>query len=496
MIFLKKTKKMNESLLYLNPKSVWKNFVELTKIPRPSKKETLVVEFMKKWAKELNLEIIVDEVENVIIRKPATPGYENRKTVILQGHLDMVPQKNSDKVHDFEKDPITAWIDGDWVKADGTTLGADNGIGVALAMAILESKDIPHPPIEALFTVDEETGMTGAFGLKPGILKGDILINLDSEEEGALCIGCAGGINANIVYYYETEKPAENSTAYKVTIKGLKGGHSGVDIHLQRGNACKLMFRFLYNANKLFNIELSSFEVGNMRNAIPREGWAIVSVPNNRTAEFEALIAQYSQIFTREYKDSEDNLQFFAEKTDNPAFVIDSPTKDALIQAIEATPNGVIRMELAMPNLVETSTNLSIVKLTEEKIEVIALIRSSVDTAKQDVVDTFEAIYNLSQADEVYFDGTYPGWKPEPNYDIVKIMEQTYKKMFNKEPHVYAIHAGLECGLFLGVYPHLEAISIGPDIRFPHSPDEKLNIQSVEKVWNFLVEVLKNTPAK
>ncbi len=487
---------MNEELLNLEPKAVWKNFVELTKIPRPSKKEGKIIEFMRKWGEDHGLETIVDEVGNVIIRKPATPGMENRKGVILQGHLDMVPQKNSDKVHDFEKDPITAYIDGEWVTADGTTLGADNGMGVALAMALLESKDIPHPPLEALFTVDEETGMTGAFGLKPGVLKGEILINLDSEEEGALCIGCAGGTNANIDFLYDKEEVPANTTAYKVFIKGLKGGHSGVDIHLQRANAAKLLFRFLFEAKKKFDLNLSGFEAGNMRNAIPREGWAIVTVETDKATDFETMAKEFEAIFQKEYKEADENLQFGVEKTDTPAFVIDVATRDALIDAVEATPNGVIRMSLAMPGLVETSTNFSIVVLKDDKIEIRALIRSSVDSAKKDVENMFEAVYTLANADKVWFDGQYPGWKPEPDSDIVRVMDETYKKMFNTEPEVYAIHAGLECGLLIGKYPNMQAISIGPTIKFPHSPDEKVEISTVQKVWDFLLETLKNIPEK
>jgi len=487
---------MNEKLLTLEPAIVWKNFVELTKIPRPSKKEGKVIEFMRQWGESKGLETIVDGVGNVIIRKPATAGMENRKTVILQGHLDMVPQKNSDKVHDFEKDPITAFIDGDWVTADGTTLGADNGMGVAITMAVLESDDIVHPPIEALFTVDEETGMTGAFGLEPGVLKGDIMINLDSEEEGALCIGCAGGTNANIDFMYDKTDVDANHTAYKVEIKGLKGGHSGVDIHLQRANAAKLIFRFLFEANKKFNIGLSGFEAGNMRNAIPREGWAIVTVPKDKATEFETLATEFEAFYQKEYKEADEGLKFFVEKTENPAFVIDTATKDAVINAIEATPNGVMRMSLSMPGLVETSTNFSIAILKEDKIEIRALIRSSVDSAKKDVEDMFDAVYTLANADKVWFDGQYPGWKPEPSSDIVKIMGETYNKMFNKQPHIYAIHAGLECGLFIGKYPNLEAISVGPTIKYPHSPDEKVEIKTVQMTWDFLLETLKNIPVK
>ncbi len=487
---------MNEQLLTLEPKSVWKNFVELTKIPRPSKKEGKIIEFMRQWATERKIEVFVDEVGNVIYRKPATKGYENRKTIILQGHLDMVPQKNSEKVHDFEKDPITAYIDGEWVTADGTTLGADNGMGVALAMSVFEATNIEHPPLEALFTVDEETGMTGAFGLKPGLLKGDILINLDSEEEGAICIGCAGGTDANIEFEYEKENIKSDYASYKIIIKGLKGGHSGVDIHLQRGNAAKLLFRFLFNLQKNFEIHLADFEVGNMRNAIPREGWAIIAVPKEKSSEFEKMIDEYQTIYQREYKEADEGLKFGFEKVPMPEFVIDAATQEALLQGIMATPNGVMRMSLSMPGVVEASTNLSIVKLHEDKIQISALIRSSVDSSKQEVEDMFSAIFNGVKADRVWFDGQYPGWKPEPNSQIAKIMDETYKKMYKKEADLYAIHAGLECGLLMGVYPNIQAISIGPTIKYPHSPDEKVEISTVKKVWDFLLEVLKSTPTK
>jgi len=487
---------MNEALLNLEPKEVWKSFVELTKIPRPSKKEEKIIEFMKNWGEGLGLDTVVDAVGNVIVKKPATAGYENRKTVILQGHLDMVPQKNSDKVHDFEKDPITCLIEGDWVTADGTTLGADNGMGVAISMALFESTDIPHPPLEALFTIDEETGMSGAFGLKPGFLDGDILINLDSEEEGELCIGCAGGTDANVEFAYAKEAPADNSVAYKVNIKGLKGGHSGVDIHLQRGNAAKLVFRFLNDANRKFDIQLSGFEIGDMRNAIPREGWAIITVPADKANDFEALVADYQGFFKKEYNETDEGLNFGVEKTNSPDFVIDAPTKEALLKSIVATPNGVMRMSMSMKGIVEASTNLSIVKLLEDKIQISALIRSSVDSAKTEVEDAFEAIYTLASADKFWLDGQYPGWKPEPNSDIARIMTSTYEKMNGKKPIVSAIHAGLECGLLMGTYPNIEAISIGPTIQFPHSPDEKIEIATVKTTWDFLLAVLKDIPAK
>jgi len=487
---------MNEELLKLEPQKLWKNFVELTKIPRPSKKEEKVIEFVKNFGEKLGLETIVDEVGNVIIRKPATKGMEDRKGVILQAHLDMVPQKNSDKVHDFEKDPITAYVDGEWVTADGTTLGADNGIGVATILAILESDDIAHPPLEALLTIDEETGMTGAFNLKPGLLKGDILINLDSEDEGELYVGCAGGTNANMEFNYSKIGVSNDTVAYKLALTGLRGGHSGIDISTGRANAAKLMFRFFYYAQKNLGIQLSEFEIGNMRNAIPREGFATVVVLKDKADAFEKAVKEYEAIFANEYKETEPDLSFKAEKTDLPEFVIDPVVQENLIKAVEATPNGVIRMSASMEGLVETSTNLSIVRTTEKTIEVLALIRSSVDTAKEDVENMFEAVYTLAKADKVWFDGKYPGWKPNMNSDILKVMKQVYKDLYGKEPEVKAIHAGLETGLLGGIYPNWDMISIGPTIRHPHSPDEKVHIGSVQKYWNFLLETLKNIPKK
>lgn len=488
---------MNEQLLNLTPKNLWKNFVELTKIPRPSKKEAKVIEFMKNFGESLSLETIVDEVGNVLIRKPATPGMQDRKTVVLQAHLDMVPQKNSDKVHDFEKDPITAYIDGEWVTADGTTLGADNGIGVAAIMAILEAKDIQHPPIEALFTIDEETGMTGAFNLSPDLLTGDILINLDSEDEGELYVGCAGGTNANMLFRYNKIGVSNDTVAYKLALTGLKGGHSGIDINLGRANAAKLFFRFLYNTYRDLGIQISTLSIGDLRNAIPREAFATVLIPKNKEKYLLEEVQKWFDIFKYEYSDTEPNMSFVAEKTDMPDFVIDPITQENLIKALQGTPNGVIRMSTAMKDLVETSTNLSVVRVNQDNtIEVLALIRSSVDTAKEDVEKTFEAIYTLANADKVWFDGKYPGWKPNMNSEILNIMVDVYEKLFGKKPEIKAIHAGLETGVIGGKYPNMDMISIGPTIRHPHSPDEKVHIESVRKFWDFLIETLKHIPKK
>ncbi len=486
---------MNKEFSKLEPKDLWKYFIDLTNIPRPSGKEAAVVEYLKSFGKEHGLETIVDEVGNVIIKKPATSGMQNRKGVILQGHLDMVPQKNSDKNHDFEKDPIEAYIDGEWVTANGTTLGADNGIGVAATMAVLASKTMQHGPVEALFTIDEETGMTGAFGLKSGYLDGDILMNLDSEDEGELYVGCAGGTNANIVFDFVKESMPNNYTAFKLAITGLKGGHSGVDIALGRGNANKLLFRFIYQAAKDFKLRLASVDGGSLRNAIPREAFAIVVVPNENADKLVKEVVNFEKIFKYELSETEPDLCFKAEKTSTPAFLIDEKTQNALTKAIYGAPNAVIRMSASMRNLVETSTNLAIVKSDDKKIEVLALLRSSVDSARTDLENMFEAIFSIAGA-KIWFDGQYPGWKPNMNSPILKTMSDIYNNKFGKVPEIRAIHAGLECGLLGGVYPNWDMISFGPTIRFPHSPDEKVNIESVNKFWIFLVETLKNVPVK
>ncbi len=487
---------MGKEILSLEPKAVWKFFYDLTQIPRPSKKEGKVIEYLKKFASDRNLEVIVDEVGNVIIRKPATPGMENKKGIILQAHMDMVPQKNSDVEHDFEKDPIDAYIDGEWVTAKGTTLGADNGIGLAAALAILDSKDIKHGPIEALFTVDEETGMTGAFNLKPGLLKGDILINLDFEDEGELCIGCAGGLEANLDFTYKEKETPSDYKAYKVVIKGLKGGHSGVDIHLGRGNANVLLARFLYHISKNIPVEISVFEGGNMRNAIPREGYAIVTIPENKVTDFENAVKDFEAIIKNEYKTVEPDLTFFAEKTDTPSMVMDDTDKKRILNVIVATPNGVIRMSNDMPDLVETSTNLAIIVIKNGSASIKALMRSSVDSSKDALAEVFDALYSLANADNIEFTGEYPGWKPNPDSEILKVMTEQYKTLFGNIPKISAIHAGLECGLLGGIYTNWDMIAVGPTIKYPHSPDEKVNIESVKKFWNFLVHTIENVEKK
>jgi len=482
-------------LSQLKPSNVWENFEELCNIPRPSKKEEKIIKYLKNFGEKLGLKTIVDEVGNVIIKKPATKGMENRKGIILQCHLDMVPQKNSDKVHDFEKDPIVPRVDGEWIKATGTTLGADNGLGVAATMAILQSKDIAHGPIEALLTIDEETGMTGAFGLKPGILEGDILLNLDSEDEGEIYVGCAGGIDASITFNYKKEAVPANHSAYKLSLTGLKGGHSGLEIILYRGNSNKLMNRFLKYAGKEFNIRISSIEGGSLRNAIPRESFVTVAVPANKENDFVKAVSTFEAIYKKEYSDCDPDIKFNALKTNMPEYVFDIKTQNELIHSIYACPNGVIRMSDSMPGMVETSTNLAIVKSDDNKIQVACLLRSSVDSAKDDLVEAMHSSFALSSA-EIKFEGGYPGWKPNMNSSILKTAKEVYNNKFGKTPDVKAIHAGLECGLLGGVYPNLDMISFGPTIRYPHSPDEKALIPSVQKFWDFLVEVIKNCPNK
>jgi len=486
---------MSKEIVSLSPGALWENFYKVTQIPRPSKKEERIQEFILNFGRSLGLETKIDEVGNILIRKPATPGMENRKGIILQGHLDMVPQKNSGTKHDFEKDPIEAYVDGEWVKARGTTLGADNGIGVAAAMAVLESKDIEHGPIEALFTCDEETGMTGAFGLKEDWLEGEILLNMDSEDEGELYVGCAGGVNANAEFEYDELVIPEGVVPLKLNISGLKGGHSGLDIILGRGNANKILFRFLKIAVREFDARLSEISAGDLRNAIPREGYAVILVPSDSVEALKSAVSGFEATVKSELALVEPDLKFTVEETGMPSSVMDEVTQDDLIDAINVIPNGVIRMSDDMPGMVETSSNLAIVKSEEGIVKVQCLIRSSVESAKKDVIERLESLFTLAGS-VVLFDGEYPGWKPDMESQVLKIMKDVYKKMYDKVPEVKGIHAGLECGLLGSVYPRWDMISFGPTIRFPHSPDEKVNIASVGKFWDFLIETIRNAPVK
>ena len=450
---------------------------------------------MKEFGQKNNLETIVDEIGNVIIRKPATQGMENRQGVILQAHLDMVPQKNSDKNHDFEQDPIEPVIDGEWVKANGTTLGSDNGIGVAAAMSILVSTSIKHGPLEALFTIDEETGMTGVFGLKEGLLKGDILINLDSEDEGELCVGCAGGVDVNITKKYDEEETPKDTTAYKVNLKGLKGGHSGVDIALGRANSNKLMFRFLMQAESDFGVRIAEYFGGDLRNAIPRESYVILTVSNEKISDFEKFVNKYEEIYRAEFAETEPALSFKMTKTELPAKVMDKSNQRKIIRAVFACPCGVQRMSQAMEGLVETSNNLAIIKCAGGNFEAKCLTRSAVDSAKEATAWKIAAVFHLIDAD-VSIKGGYPGWKPNMQSAALATLSRVYEEMFGNKPLIKAIHAGLECGILGGTYKNLDMISFGPTIKYPHSPDEKVNVPSVMKFWDFLIESLKNVPEK
>jgi len=474
----------------LEPDALWHYFYEITQIPRPSKKEKKMVDFVIKFGKDHKLETVVDKVGNVIIRKPATKGMERRKSIIFQSHLDMVPQKNSDKKHDFEKDPIEAIVDGEWVKANGTTLGSDNGIGVAATLAVLASKDIPHGPLEALFTIDEETGMTGANGLKKGLLKGDILMNLDSEDEGELYVGCAGGIDVSVTKKYREEKSPRGMSAYRVDIKGLKGGHSGVDIALGRANSNKLMFRFLMQAESDFGIRLAEAAGGDLRNAIPREAYSVVLVAGVKATQFEKFVKGYEKMYRKEFSETEPTLSFKCKKIKASVRIMSKTEQYKIIRSVFACPNGVQRMSQAMPGLVESSNNLAIVKCGAGKFEVHNLTRSSVDSAKEAIAWKIAAVFHLINA-KVTLSGSYPGWKPNMESPILETMSGVYKKMYGKIPEIKAIHAGLECGIIGGVYPGLDMISFGPTIKYPHSPDEKVNIVSVKKFFDFLCETMK-----
>jgi len=479
----------------LEPKQVWNYFYDITRIPHPSKKEKKIVEYIVKFGNDHKLETIVDKVGNVIIRKPATKGMEKRKGVILQTHLDMVPQKNNDKKHDFEKDPIETVIDGDWVRANGTTLGSDNGIGVAATLAVLASKDISHGPLEALFTIDEETGMTGVFGLKKGLLKGDILMNLDSEDEHELCVGCAGGIDVSAVKKYKEEKCPGRVTAYQIIVKGLKGGHSGVDIALGRANSNKLLFRFLMQAESDFGIRVAEASGGNLRNAIPRESHGIVVVASAKAKAFEKFVKGYEKMYRAEFAETEPGLSFTGKKCPVPAKVMDKADQYGIIRAVYVCPCGVQRMSQAMKGLVETSNNMAIVKVEKGNFQVHNLCRSAVNTAKESTAWRIAASFHLINA-KVSMSGGYPGWKPNMESPILKAMAGTYKKMFGVEADVKAIHAGLECAIIGGVYPNLDMISFGPTIKYPHSPDEKVNVPSVKKFYTYLCECLKQVPGR
>lgn len=476
----------------LQPKSLWENFYSLTQIPRPSGKKEEISAFLANYGRSLGLETIVDEIGNVIIRKPASAGYENHPGVILQGHMDMVPQKNSDKVFDFEKDPIEAYVEdnGEWVTANGTTLGADNGIGVATAMAILADKNVVHPPLEAFFTVDEETGMYGAFALKGGLLQGKTLLNLDSESEGELYMGCAGGVDTTARFDFEPVETEEGDVALRVSIKGCKGGHSGCDINLQRANAIKLLFRFLKDAVANYEARLAYVEGGSLRNAIPREASAIITIPADGLDEMKQLVADYEDLFIREFDGVEDNISFTAEDVECPKTELPEDTQDFLIHAITLCPHGVYRMIPEMPDIVETSNNLAMIGMENNRITVMCLTRSSVESRKEELRQIIQSAFALAGA-ETKFTGSYPGWKPNLHSHILEVMKDVYQKEFGNTPRIITIHAGLECGIIGRNYPGMDMISFGPTIEHPHSPDERVNIATVQKFYHFLLATLK-----
>ncbi len=479
----------------LNPKALWNNFHRIAQVPRPSGKKDEIGRFLVGFGQSLGLETLQDEIGNVLIRKPATPGMENRKAVILQAHMDMVPQKNSDVQHDFEKDPIKAYIDGEWVKAQSTTLGADNGIGLAAALTLLESKDIPHPDLEVFVTVDEETGMFGAFGLQPNFLQGEILLNLDSEDEGELYVGCAGGLDANITFRYREEAVPEGDVALKVSLTGLKGGHSGMDIVLQRANANKLMFRFLREAVAEYEARLASIDGGSLRNAIPREAFAVITVPADGIDDIIGLVEEYRELFNNEYRHKEAHIDLNVEEVPLPDGLMPEEIQDDLINAVTACPDGVFRFIDDVPDIVETSNNLAIVKSNGSAIEIKSLLRSSVESRKEELADMIESVFSLAGA-KVEFTGGYPGWAPNMQSPILQTMKKVYLQKFGKEPKVMIIHAGLECGILSTHYPKMDMISFGPTIRHPHSPDEKVNIATVGKFWEYLLATLEEIPVK
>jgi len=477
---------MSEEIKKLAPKTLWGYFYDLTQIPRPTGQMQRVTEYIKEVGARLGLPTRQDATGNVLISKPATEGFENKPVIVLQSHLDMVPQKNSDVMHDFTTDPIDAYIDGDWVRARGTTLGADNGIGASMALAALSDPDLKHGVLEALFTVDEEVGMDGAFGLKPDFVNGRILLNCDSEEEGKLFVGCAGGADINISFNYKKGAPLiEGDVAVRLFLSGLKGGHSGVDIHLGRANANKLMVRFLKEAVRDYGVRLASIEGGTLRNAIPRENEAIITLPKANVELLWELVADYQELYRTEYQGIEENISLTAEMTSNPLMLIPEEIQDDLLNAVEACQNGVITMLSEFPDTVESSSNLAVVKSSEGLIEIKILARSSSESRKAALLSSLESVFSLAGA-KVEFGGAYNGWQPDAASPVLKLMETTYEKLYGVKPSVAVMHAGLECGIIQGIFPDMDMISFGPDLKHPHSPDEKVSIASVARTYDLL----------
>ena len=484
---------MSNELRKLEPICLWNKFADLNGVPRPSKKEERIIEFIKAFGNSLGLETFEDQIRNVIIRKPATPGMENRKSIVLQSHLDMVHQKNNDTVFDFDVQGIEMFVDNDWIKAKGTTLGADNGIGVATIMAILESDSIPHPAIEALFTIDEETGMTGALNLKANILKGSILLNLDTEQDDEIDIGCAGGIDVTATGNYQMEELPADYSAWRISVKGLNGGHSGMDIHKGLGNANKIMNRLLYKGFELFGLAVSEINGGSLRNAIPRESESIIILPKNKINDFNTAFEQLIKDIKFELKTTEPTLQIGLQEVPLPDLIMNSVSQIQLINAIYSVSNGVYRMSADIDNLVETSNNLARVIVKDGKIFIACLTRSSIESSKMDLAQALEANFKMANL-QVSFSGSYPGWTPNVSSPILKVLTSVYEQLHQKKPKVVACHAGLECGILGKNYPNMDMISFGPTILGAHSPDERVSISSVQKYWRFVLEILKVIP--
>ncbi|MFV0595138.1 aminoacyl-histidine dipeptidase [Shewanella sp.] len=483
------------ALSQLYPQPLWQWFEQICAIPHPSKHEQALSQHIQAWAKSKQLDVVEDAVGNLIIRKPATAGMEDRKIVVIQAHIDMVPQKNADKVHDFTKDPIEAYVDGDWVKAKGTTLGADNGIGMASALAILGSNDIKHGPLEVLLTIDEEAGMTGAFGLQAGMLDAEILINTDSEQEGEIYMGCAGGVDAQITLPMVWQASEQSYASFSLHLSGLKGGHSGVNIHLGRGNANKLLARFLFeNADELA-LELTQFTGGSLRNAIPREANISFMLPAENVDVLNEKVRAFEALVRAELAIVDPDMRLVLSEIPTPKRVMSENSQNTLIDLLHVCPNGVMRMSDEVEGVTETSLNVGVISTNDEEVSILCLIRSLIDSGRSQVEGMLNALTNLAGA-EIEFSGAYPGWKPDNSSPVMAIVRETYESIYHKEPVIMVIHAGLECGLFKKPYPEMDMVSIGPTIRYPHGPDEMVNITTVGQYWDLLLAVLERIPAK
>ncbi|ELS3716892.1 aminoacyl-histidine dipeptidase [Vibrio fluvialis] len=479
----------------LSPAPVWQFFDKICSIPHPSKHEEALAQYIIGWAKEQGLDVRRDPTGNVFIKKPATPGMEHKKAVVLQAHIDMVPQKNEDTDHDFAKDPIQPYIDGEWVTAKGTTLGADNGIGMATCLAVLASTEIKHGPLEVLLTIDEEAGMTGAFGLEAGWLEGEILLNTDSEQEGEVYMGCAGGVDGALTFDIQREALPAGYVTRQLTLKGLKGGHSGCDIHTGRGNANKLIARFLAGHAQELDLRLIEFRGGSLRNAIPREAFVTVAIPADNQTKLDELFTTYTELLKAELGRVETNLVTFNEAKEAALGVFALADQQRVIAALNACPNGVIRMSDDIEGVVETSLNVGVITTDEQQIKVLCLIRSLIDSGRSQVESTLTSIAELAGAD-IAFSGAYPGWKPDADSEIMHIFRDMYEGIYGHKPNIMVIHAGLECGLFKKPYPEMDMVSFGPTIKFPHSPDEKVKIDTVGLFWEQMIALLENIPAK